>query len=443
VAGCVTADSALIWLWLTGGKTTKDLKVRLNGADVDAPVFLPPGIGTAATDIVEGVDAVDNGSVVTQLLLPSLASGASHSVDICRADDGSVIESIAFKTPPRANEPARVRIGLGSCSNSTVQLAVNTFEGLADRKPDLLILCGDNCYYYNSFENDTSRGATHLFGVPLPHDWTSVTRMLTRQLEARNHPQFVPLARQVAVFSTWDDHDFSYNNCDGAKDADDPAWVGRHRAAGVYRLMWNHPYRTDGNHIYYDFHWGPLHVFMTDGRFHSNRKTWILGDTQLDWLTTGLLKSTAPVKVVVLGSQLIPGHSKESFPQAAADEREALLGTIGRVEGRVLVFSGDVHYSEVQRFPSESRTPTVVEVTSSPLRIDEEKGVRKEDPNRLWHTVQESFAVVDIDVTGTAGGGVTGSVTIEACDAAGNVRTSDGPAGLCRSVWNLTTGELT
>lgn len=441
LAGCITPDSALLWLWLTGGKTTKDIKIRVNDTILPTPQFLPPEIGTAVTDLFEGIDAVDMGSIITQVLIPGLASNASHTVDICRADDESVIESIQFKTPPRDNQPARIRIGLGSCANSTTHASVNTHQALGKKGIDLLILCGDNCYYYDHDEESTN------VGIPFfPHDWTSVAKMLRRQLHARNHPQFVPVCRQTAVFSTWDDHDFGFNNCEGDRDGASTFWVGRNRSAGVYRAMWNHPYRSEGNAIDYDFRWGPLHFFMTDGRFHSHREKWILGDAQLDRLIRGLRDSDAPVKIIVLGSQLV-GWSKASFLNSAKNERERLLTAIANdVRGRVLVFSGDVHYSECQPFPRLSPTPVLVEVTSSPLSVgDAGHPVNPLDSNRLWVTLKESFAVIDVDVTGTSSpSGVTGSVRIEAFDESGEVLKNILPLadGDCRTVWNLTTGEL-
>jgi phosphodiesterase/alkaline phosphatase D-like protein len=210
--------------------------------------------------------------------------------------------------------------------------------------------------------------------------------------------------------------------------------------------MWNHPYRPEGNAIDYNFRWGPLHFFMTDGRFHSHREKWILGDAQLDRLIRGLRESDAPVKIIVLGSQLI-GWSKASFLNSAKNERERLLTAIANdVRGRVLVFSGDVHYSECQPFPLHSQMPALVEVTSSALRVgDHGKPVNPLDSNRLWVAFKESFAIVEVDVTGTSSAsGVTGSVRIEAFDDNGEVLRNILPFtdGECRTVWNLTTGEL-
>lgn len=445
--GNLTSDSVTIWMWLSGGKTTKDLIIRLDGIDIPAPDFLTPDLGTAAADVLKGVDKVDDGSRIVLLRMSNLASNSTHRVDLCRTDDGSVIESIKFKTAPNQKTPSHIRIGLGSCANSTVKASVKTFDAIADKHLDLLILCGDNCYYYANNLKHTNRFKDDDEKIPQEGDWSSVDGMLKRQLEARNHPQFVPIARTLPVFSTWDDHDFGYNNCDGEKDVPDNWWVGRDCAAGVYRLMWNHPYRSDGNHIHYDFRWGPLHFFMTDGRYYSKRPEWILGGQQCKDLIADLKKSDAPVKVVVTSSQLIPRGSKEGFAEAAQDEREKLLSAIlTEVPQPVLVFSGDIHRSECQRYPIGSDRPQIVEVTSSPLRVDEKKKIPEPDQNRLWHTVEESFTVIDIDVTKVTGLIVQGSVTIEAYDDTGeplkDIERRDRPSRICRTVWDLATREL-
>jgi alkaline phosphatase D len=268
--------------------------------------------------------------------------------------------------------------------------------------------------------------------------------MLVRQLEARNHPQLLRTVQSVPILTTWDDHDFGFNNCDGWGHRNDAAWVRRDLAAGVYRAMWNHPYQNGANHIHYDVPWGPIHFFMTDGRYFSDRlnQRGILGDDQIDWLVAGLAASDAAVKVVVLGSQLIRTVSGASFEQCAPAERARLLDAFDKVKGRVLVVSGDVHFSEVQ---SLSVAPRFLEVTSSPLRVDDAKRehTKPADPHRLWHTVRDNFVVVDVDLTAKAPSGKQGLVTIEARSDSGEVLPSAGPVGRCRTLWDITTGELT
>lgn len=444
--GDVTATSASIWIWILGGRTTADLSVRLNGAAIAAPQFVEPVVGSSASDIAEGIEEVDAGGQVRLLKLTGLAAGTNQQIEFRRADDDTVIESIQFRTPPVGNVTGTITFGMGSCANSTEESAVDTFEAIAKSGLDFLLLGGDNCYYYNSAKSHTSRDS-----ADPPHDWTKVGKMLQRQLEARNHPQFVPVARHVPTFSTWDDHDFGYNNCNGVRDNEDGRWVGRDRAAGVYRLMWNHPYRDDGNHIFYDFQWGPIHVFMTDGRFYGDRpypnhqtQRLILGPNQTQWLINGLRTSDAPIRMVVFSSQFVPEAGGECFFNAAPEERTQILNAVDEhVDVPVLFLSGDIHLSECQRYPLNSNTPRILEVTSSPLKVKELKGPRAGNSNRLWQTTQNSFALIKVDYQGGAGVAVIGTITIEAIDADGAVLKNHGTNAPCRTVWNLMTRQLT
>ncbi|WNM62491.1 alkaline phosphatase D family protein [Candidatus Nitrospira neomarina] len=460
--GDVACNTATIWLWLTGGKTSDDIIVKLNHKVVTNPDYQKPETGTAIGEIREGIDGIDDKSLIQLLRFKHLESNTQYQVELARADDQSVIDQISFKTalPPSPLTPARIRIGLGSCANHIQATDLDTFSALQTKELDFLILCGDNCYYFRTNEKSTIK--TGEPGPPdNPHDWASVTKMLKRQLQARNHPQFVPVARSLPIFSTWDDHDFSFNNCDGFYDKDLTEWVRRDNAAGVYRVMWNHPYRTDGNHIYYDFQWGPLHIFMTDGRYHSNRNAakkerHILGPIQCQWLLDGLKESPAPLKLVVFSSQLIRTTSKnsafEGFSKKAEGERALILDTImNKVPGPVLVLSGDVHHSECQPYPEKSLKPKILEVTSSALgrkitARDISNPPTDGDTNRLWFTRHHSFAVIDINFLGWTQAGILGSVTIEAYDKNGKILddldSSFALLGKCRTEWNLLTREL-
>jgi len=436
--GNVTASTASIWIWILGGRSTSDILVRLNGSELANPMFNAPAIVENISDVIEGVEDVDRGGRVWLLQISALASNSSYEIELCRADDKSCIETIRFKTPPAASSPGLTRIGVGSCANSTKKDAVDTFEAVAKSTLDFFVMTGDNCYYYNDQRTDTGSRSKS------PHDWGSVGRMIRRQLESRNHPQFTPVARSLPIFSTWDDHDFSYNNCNGIRDRNDTGWVGRERSAGVYRLMWNHPYRADGNHIYYDFLWGPIHIFMTDGRYYGNRPNGVLGPEQATWLKSGITSSAAPIRMAVFSCQFIPENPDgESFFRTAKEERSQILDAItANVHSPVLFISGDVHRSELQRYPLLSNTPQILEITSSPLKVDQLDEPLRVSPNRLWQTVQNSFALISIDYQGGTGIDVTGLITIEAIDAKGEVLNNHASNTPCRTVWNLKTRQL-
>jgi phosphodiesterase/alkaline phosphatase D-like protein len=386
--------------------------------------------------------------------LSGLEPGTDYALKIKRRDGGKVIETVEFRTAPPARSTGTVRFVLGSCANSTIQKRVDTFDAIAREQPDFAILCGDNgSYYYNGNLSATSEPYTG--GSDFPDDddrhrvddWDSVPLMLKRQLKARNHPQFVNVAGKVPLFTTWDDHDCGYNNVSAALNAKFPNWVGMHKAASVYRAMWTHGYRNPDD-LYYHFRWGPVHVFMTDGRFYRDSGA-VLGRDQLDCLIADLEASEAPLKIVVSGNVVLHDH-KEFLPAA---EKDRLLEELRRPErGRVLLLSGDVHFSECNYDDAEGRV--LVEVTSSPLQLkaSDKKSRRDTDtgPHRLWQTrvsdqpkLVGTYALIEVNIRAATGTSIEdGEVKVTARGRNGAVLANDDGAAKCHTYWDLATGEV-
>jgi phosphodiesterase/alkaline phosphatase D-like protein len=329
---------------------------------------------------------------------------------------------------------------------------------MKNHRPDLALFCGDNCYYVNN------KGTTSLPGEPddRPRDWESTERMLIRQVEARNHPQFRRLSRSIPLYSTWDDHDFGYNNAQGSDRTD--YWVGRDIASAVFRAMWPNPYLASGIDwpILYSFRWGPVEVFMTDSRFRrkandpaGSNTNFIWGADQTEWLREGLANSPAPLKIVVTSGQfLFNQNGEDGHLTEAPMERSAVLDTVINIPGRVLFLSGDMHYSELQRFPRGSGAVTALEFTNSPIRRTGLTGAVNNEvaPGcRIWAGQHNGFGTVTVDIEqNDKDGGIIGTVILEAWaveeDDGGVVSrrlltTEDGRN--CRSTWNLSDGTVT
>jgi len=252
----------------------------------------------------------------------------------------------------------------------------------------------------------------------------------------------------MPVFGTWDDHDCGYNNVDGANPGH--PWVGRNKAAGVFRALWSHDYRHQ-NDLYYDFTWGPAHFFVTDGRYFKNISIkCFLGPGQLSTLIKDLKASTHPIKVVMFGNvALHTGKHGEGLRIEANPEYQTLIKALRNdVGGRVLVLSGDVHFSECNHDGSNANAVKILEVTSSPLRVKAKKKKGNAhgsgDARRLWQTREESFALIDIDIQSSQGGQVTnGTVKIQALGDNGAVLANEHPnSARCETVWNLATGGV-
>ena len=457
MVGPLTDTTARIWLWLTNADAVDRVEITLNGASVSHRVVDPVN-----PQILSAVDDINTGSLIRVLELTKLSPATNYSARVTLG--GVKLDEVTFTTAPAPSAKGKVTIAFGSCADmSKTERAVPTFEAMHEHQPDLALFCGDNCYYANK------NGTTSLPGSEddRPRDWESAERMLRRQIEARNHPQFNALSRSIPLYATWDDHDFGYNNANGTDLTND--WVGRQVAASVFRAMWPNPYRRSGTDqpIHYSFRWGPVEIFMTDSRF--NRKVddppnpdenFIWGSTQLDWLVDSLANSQAPLKIVVVACQFLFGQSGNAghFTQAKT-EREAILNHIRGVaqpviSGRVLFLSGDMHYSELQRFPTGQGAATTIEFTSSPIRRNNLDGNVPQEARqgcRVWAAQQNGFGIVTVDIqSNDADKGVQGTVTFEAWGVSENDRgvithrllITDNNQD-CRSTWDLATGNIT
>jgi alkaline phosphatase D len=425
LVGPITPRIATIWVWTIDRSTADRLRVRSHGVAV-----APDVRDLVAPSLRPSVDAVSAGSQIVALELRGLMPGQHYELELLLGDE--VLDRIELRTPVVAYA-GRASFVVGSCSDLSAFRDAPVFDRMAERRADAALLLGDNCYYINALGESSD---SFWKGGWLRADWDDPVRMLKRQLAARNQPELARLARTTATHATWDDHDFGYNNAGGR---DDTSWVGRELAAAIHRAMWGGSYVVDGP-IYYTFRIGPVEVFVTDSRYDKEPRN-ILGSTQLAWLVDAMVSSDAPLKILALSSQLLYRRKSESFVIDAPEERTELLAALERVRGRVLVVSGDVHYSELARYPV-SETPRILELTSSGIRTGETDEAIPEwlSGARLWIAQADAFAVVAAEIEGWRGDTAIGTLTLEARDDRGELlRDGDRP---CRTIWDLATGAV-
>lgn len=438
MVGPASPTAVEIWIWALDRATVEQVRLRLAGVS-RAP---------AVRDLVDpqlrsALDRVYAGSQIVALSLDGLAPGQSYDAELTLGDGGPVLDRVAFRTAHTPGSHGTVELVVGSCADHPNYSDMPVFERMAERRADLAILLGDNCYYVNRFGSSSN---SMWLGGWFRADWDDPRRMLMRQLAARNLPQFAALSRTTNLHATWDDHDFGYNNAAGH---DTTKWVGRELASMIFRAMWPAAYAAeDGRSIYHTVRTGPVEVFITDTRYEKNHGAHVtLGAVQTRWLIDQLTASDAPVKIIVVSSQFLYRPRVESFLSEAAGERLAILdalglgGAPGTVRGRVMLVSGDVHYSELLRAPTTG-APRVLEFTSSSIRTGETDSPMTEwEPgSQVWAAQRDAFGVVSVAVRGWDGDTVEGTITIEARDADDELlKVGDRP---CRTVWNLADGTL-
>ena len=121
-----------------------------------------------------------------------------------------------------------------------------------------------------------------------------------------------------------------------------------------------------GTHHYYDYRLGNCHIFVVDTRGERSMfnvddlhdpKTFLLGDTQRNWLVNGIKNSDADLFFVVSSVGVVVPHSAFHVRPEAGDkskgdgfpgfvhEREEILKELDKIDKPVMFFTGDVHAS--------------------------------------------------------------------------------------------------
>jgi len=361
----------------------------------------------------------DLGNGFSVLHFSRLAPAAETRVMLSVEREGSATETakVAFNTAAAPSDTGRVRIAFGSCSKVSQFNSGPIYKAIAEERPDMALFVGDNSYFIVADGTDKHFSTTGPIG-----DWTSPEAMTARHLTTRMHPDLQAMFRSVPCYAVWDDHDYGPDNADRTFDL-------REEATAAFRQMWaNATYGTDSiPGIFSSVRNGPVEVFLLDDRYYkyspqkhkdvtaATGEIW--GKAQTDWLLNGLKRSTAPVKVIANGTQIITrstggeGHRRE-----AQNELQRLLSHIEehRIDG-VIFLSGDRHYSELH-YEARDGQPPLIEFTSSPLQQNQKVGPLKNRPNtfRLWGLKGNSYGLVTVDIPEPGRGTVRFEVRTEA-----------------------------
>jgi alkaline phosphatase D len=258
-----------------------------------------------------------------------------------------------FKTSPTDNEPCLVSLGFGSCAFDAVNPRFDepVWTRMREEKLDAIVLLGDTPYIES----------------------TELAVQRRRYQEFYALPQLAAAFREIPTYGVWDDHDFGPNDALGIL-------PHKHRSRRAFVEYHANPsYGTGTEGIYTKFRRGPVEVFLLDTRWFANTerspvnpdRMTLLGRAQWEWLTEGLKRSTAPIKVLPSGmiwnEAFYPG--KNDCWIAYPYERHALFKFLGdqKITGVVLV-GGDIHLSRMFVHPTRALIGyDLYEFVSSPL----------------------------------------------------------------------------
>ena len=306
------------------------------------------------------------------------------------------------------------RVVFGSCADQNKPCPA--WEKMADAKPDLTLLLGDNVY------------ADLEGGKLVPASAGKIARCY-EQLAAV--PGFQKLKGAAPLLAIWDDHDYGKNDA-GAE------WMTKQDAQKLFLDFFGVPAdnpRRQREGVYHSQTFGPagkrLQVVMLDTRYHRSelkvgaaqkfpgydtiiRKPYVpdpdpaktmLGDAQWKWLGERL-KEPADVRLVVSGIQVVcEDHPFEKWANLPAERNKLYKAIRDSGATGVVCLSGDRHLGELSLDPTAVGYP-LYDLTSSGLNQGSAKWRRAEPNGRRVAAMPygNNFGVVSVDwEAGTVG----------------------------------------
>ena len=390
--------------------TTHTFSVRLQ--HIKQSVEISPAIAGISLIQTSSITNSNLPGVSKQYQLTGLPSTPQKIRLVTQDSLGATSEIATFdiRALPGSDSSEDVVLAMGSCLNDAqyVRPRIPSIDHLLSEmpQPDLAIWNGDTSYYISDSTGIPSTDSTTKESkVVKDGDMRSQLLMFLRTFKTRHQPSISAAMKTIPAISVWDDHDFGFNNSESSNMED----AQIRDATEVFRTAWPNPYQHMGieHKTPFHFRYGKVEIFCPDSRTNRNKsKATIFGD-QLEPLLAALKAtnhSSSALVILVLSSQLIPqGREKhENFYRRASQERTLLCSTLAGLKKRVLILSGDVHYSELSFFGDVNR-PNLLEITSSPLLLKVEESPstppKESKPSRIWSSKYDNYAIISIKFT--------------------------------------------
>jgi alkaline phosphatase D len=355
--------------------------------------------------------AAENNIVLARLtgLLPG------KQVSYAVAGDGERREGV-LRAQPRWTRPADaqdIAIAIGSCffladanpvwGSQNYGGGYEILDAIAAKKPDVMVWMGDNLYFQ-------------------PQDELDPASMASRYRRQRTLPALKTLLTAASHIAIWDDHDYGPNDAD-------LSYTMKGDALTLFRRYWANPSyglpETPG--IFGRARFGDVDIFLLDDRYYRSANKLLdgpdktmFGAKQLEWLKNALVYSSAPLKLVVNGSQMWNRVNRfEGWNNYSAEQRafaDWLLAQ--RVEGLIFL-SGDRHFTELLKIERIGGYP-LLEFTSSPLTSGTfDPPGEKDNPDVVQDTyvVKRQFGMIRV-----TGPGNDRAIALESYDQKGELQ---------------------
>ena len=313
---------------------------------------------------------------VERISVTGLQLGTDYFFEIFESATGSRLDQRLFRTLDTKKPRGRAAIISCLCDDFVKEQA-EMWKVVADQKPDIVFLIGDEAYL-DGRQSDDERG------------------MWRRHLEIRKALDLFRWQTLIPVVSVWDDHDFGINDGDSSfplKDATRKMFdvmFGADPVAGF----------TAGPSLAREFQLFGQRYYLMDDRWYRTKGVTHWGEEQEEWLFSRLNLSQSPA-VLMNGSQYFGAYSKyESFEGEHPQQFARVLKRLSQTEAPVVFASGDRHFSEVMAMEPNLLGYSTFEFTSSSLHsYAPEKLPSAVNPRRVLATIAFNFILLESQST--------------------------------------------
>lgn len=233
------------------------------------------------------------------------------------------------------------------------------WDQLLEKKPDVLLFLGDLVY------PDTSLQA--IFAVA-----PTVTQIQDRYVETWQQLRVYHQYNMYPIFSVMDDHDYGFQGANSINNKKNQVEILK-----LFRTFYPVPEKEDGP----TYSLGPAAAFkisafgfkiiFLDNKYSRTASGplgipgLIWGSEQLQWLTKVLSEDESPA---LIGSGTLftfPVRQMDAAQYETPEEFNNFLNAVRAGKSKVILMSGDVHYSDVKELPTSMLGYPTYEITAS------------------------------------------------------------------------------
>lgn len=365
--GAVTDTGASVWL-----RTAKAGSVVILVRDAASRAIVLEAFGRTSPET----------DFTTVVQLKGLKPANRYRYEVLVDGRKQKADNTRFRTTAPAGTGGKTRIVFGGGAGY-VPMWERMWDTIGKRKPDALLMLGDNVY------------------IDAPKE-TLTTRYCYYRRQSR--PEWRRLVAATPVYAIYDDHDFGTNDCVPGPQIEKPTW--KRRVWTTFSRNWCNPFYGGGKKqpgCWCDFRIGDLHVILLDGRYYRTRgqQPSMLGPVQMTWLKRTLKSSGGTFKIIaspVPWSAGVKPGSRDTW-DGFAEEREQIFRFIEseKINGVILV-SADRHRTDL-RVTRRAGGYDLYELESSKLTNRHTHKV-VQTPGLIWgYNKTCSFAVMEFDTT--------------------------------------------